>query len=107
MKCQGQVVHDVNGKPILDQLFVTDSTQIREMQQDLIKAKQEAEESNRLKSAFLANMSHEIRTPLNAIVGFSHLLSEIQDKAEYEKIRGVIKENSELLWKIVNDILDL
>ena len=67
-----------------------------------------AEESNRLKSAFLANMSHEIRTPLNAIVGFSDVLtaegSSDEDRKGYSEI---IKSNSDLLLRLINDILDL
>ena len=75
---------------------------------ELIKAKEEAEESNRLKSAFLANMSHEIRTPLNAIVGFSNVLvagtCSQEDKESYSEI---IQTNSELLLHLINDILDI
>ena len=56
-----------------------DITQLKETEQMLIKAKEKAEEADRLKSAFLANMSHEIRTPLNAIVGFSSMLEEAED----------------------------
>ena len=74
----------------------------------LREAKDRAEESNRLKSAFLANMSHEIRTPLNAIVGFSDVLSAgdtaIDDQRGYFEI---IKANSDLLLRRINDILDV
>ena len=74
----------------------------------LREAKDRAEESNRLKSAFLANMGHEIRTPLNAIVGFSDVLSAgdtaIDDQRGYFEI---IKANSDLLLRLINDILDV
>ena len=77
-------------------------------EKDLRVAKDRAEESNRLKSAFLANMSHEIRTPLNSIVGFSDVLamggSAEDEQQSYYKI---IKTNSDLLLRLINDILDL
>ena len=77
-------------------------------QADLYEAKDRAEESNRLKSAFLANMSQEIRTPLNAIVGFSDVLasggSSDEDQRNYFRI---IQSNSDLLLRLINDILDL
>lgn len=66
-----------------------------------------AEEANQLKSAFLANMSHEIRTPLNAIVGFSNLLSMVEDKEEMLEYAGIIETNTELLLQLINDILDM
>lgn len=67
-----------------------------------------AEESDRLKSAFLANMSHEIRTPLNAVVGFSNLLTSKEATTEdIEQYRNIINLNSDLLLKLINDILDL
>jgi signal transduction histidine kinase len=62
---------------------------------------------DKLKSAFLANMSHEIRTPLNAIVGFSDLLADVEDKNDCKKFVNVIHANNELLLKLINDILDL
>lgn len=68
---------------------------------------EKAEESNRMKSAFLANMSHEIRTPLNAIVGFSQLMIETNDKAEQAEFVRIIQNNNDLLLQIINDILDL
>ena len=69
-------------------------------------AKEQAEESNRLKSAFVANISHEIRTPLNAIVGFSGLLEDADEEERKEFIR-IINNNSDLLLDLVNDVLDL
>ena len=70
-------------------------------------AKEEAEESNRIKSAFLANMSHEIRTPLNAIVGFSSLLTETEDMKDRKQYMAIVQENTELLLQLISDILDL
>lgn len=79
----------------------------KQLEQDLIKAKEKAEESNRLKSAFLANMSHEIRTPLNAIVGFSGLLVNTEDSKEKNEYINIIENNNQLLLQLINDILDL
>lgn len=69
-------------------------------------AKEQAEESNRLKTAFVANISHEIRTPLNAIVGFSSLLEDADEEDRKEFIR-IINNNSDLLLDLVNDVIDL
>lgn len=85
-----------------------DVTKDKEQEQELRAAKEKAEESDRLKSAFLANMSHEIRTPLNAIVGFSSILLDesipAQDRKSFSEI---IRINSDLLLRLINDILDI
>lgn len=84
-----------------------DITELKETERELIIAKEKAEESNRLKTAFLANMSHEIRTPLNAIVGFSDLLGEIEDKEDKQEYIEIIKKNNKILLQLISDILDL
>ena len=82
-------------------------TDMEKMKRNLLKAKERAEESDKLKSAFLANISHEIRTPLNAIVGFSQLIAECDDAEERRTYYGVVEESSGHLLKLVNEILDL
>ena len=84
-----------------------DITDLKETEMKLIKARDRAEESDRLKSAFLANMSHEIRTLLNAIVGFSNLLAYAQDESEKQQYISIVEENNELLLQLISDILDL
>lgn len=80
----------------------------KQMEADLVIAKEKAEESDRLKSAFLANMSHEIRTPLNSIIGFSELLTDTSFEPEQkdEFIQHII-ENGNYLLNIISDIVDL
>lgn len=70
-------------------------------------AKEKAEEADRLKSTFLANMNHEIRTPLNAIVGFSQILIEEEDKEARLEYANIIQNNNELLQRIISDVLDI
>ncbi len=82
--------------------------ELEESQDALRDAKNRAEESSRLKSAFLANMSHEIRTPLNAIVGFSDVLSAGGSSEEEQRAYfDIIRTNSDLLLRLINDILDV
>ncbi len=85
-----------------------DITERKKIEQELVKAKERAEESDRLKSAFLANMSHEIRTPMNAILGFSEILQhegiQPEDRKEYIKL---IHDKGNDLMNIISDLIDL
>jgi PAS domain S-box-containing protein len=75
---------------------------------ELVKAKEKAEESDRLKTSFLQNMSHEIRTPMNAIMGFSSLMVEVFDnKSKLEKYTKIINQRCSDLLGIINDLLDI
>ncbi|MBP5589096.1 MAG: two-component sensor histidine kinase, partial [Bacteroidales bacterium] len=82
---------------------------LKQNEKNLIRAKEQAEESEMLKSAFLANMSHEIRTPLNAIVGFSSVICDEEDLSpeEKKKYSDLVSTNSNLLLGLIEDILDL
>ncbi|MBI9069669.1 MAG: PAS domain S-box protein [Salinivirgaceae bacterium] len=87
---------------------IQDITKLKEVEAELIKAKERAEESDSLKTGFLTNMSHEIRTPLNAVLGFSQLLlkNNLSD-AEKKKFSEYIRINGEGLAKIIDDIIDI
>lgn len=88
--------------------YQVDETDQKHFEQELVAAKERAEESDRLKSAFLANMSHEIRTPMNAIIGFSSLLSNghlpAKRQATYLEL---IQENCQYLLRLIDDIVDI
>jgi len=85
-----------------------DITSLKQINEELVKAKNEAEASNRLKTSFLANISHEIRTPLNSVVGFANLLlAENPDSESREEYVDHINYNSEKLLQIIGDIIDL
>ncbi len=100
-------VEDEAGNIVVITFIQRDITEDIIYQQNLITAKNKAEEADKLKSTFLANMSHEIRTPLNAIVGFSELLTETDDAKEKFEYKQLIETNSEILLKLIGDILDL
>ncbi len=102
------VFSDENKAEIIGGLLrFEDITEKLKMDRMLHEAKEQAEESNRLKSAFLANMSHEIRTPLNAIVGFSEMICQTDSEDDKQEFTKIISSNNELLLQLINDILDL
>lgn len=84
-----------------------DITELKDMEESLIEARNKAETSDRLKSAFLANMSHEIRTPLNSIIGFSDLLVHCDDAEERQQYAEIIRRNNTILLQLITDILDI
>jgi PAS domain S-box-containing protein len=102
------IVRTDNGEVLGSLTISRDITRLKQVHEELIKAKFEAEASNRLKSSFLANISHEIRTPLNSVVGFSNLLlsNGLSEDVKAEYIEN-INHNSEKLLQIIGDIIDL
>ncbi|HKK80770.1 MAG TPA: PAS domain S-box protein, partial [Prolixibacteraceae bacterium] len=86
-----------------------DITYKKEMYEELVGAKNKAEESDRLKTSFLANMSHEIRTPLNSILGFTDLLKEAEhlSKSDRKEFSSIIEKSADSLLQIINDIIDI
>lgn len=101
------VIHNYEKKPIITGLLLN-VQQVKDKEQELINARHLAEQAE-LKQSFLANMSHEIRTPLNAIVGFSNLLITENEFSQEERkeFAAIIDNNTSLLLKLVNDILEL
>ena len=99
--------HDIDGMPTR---IVGTSKRIdnrKALEQELVDARNRAEESDRLKTAFIANMSHEIRTPLNAIVGFTSVLSDVQDAAERQQLLDLVYENTQKLLVIIDDVVNI
>lgn len=89
-------------------IAITDITYLKEIERELIKARNMAEESDRLKTAFLANMSHEIRTPMNAILGFMELLKRSDLLQEdRENFISIIEESGKRLLSTINDIIEI
>ena len=87
-----------------------DVTELKRVQEELVRARDEAEQANRSKSTFLANMSHELRTPLNAIIGYSQMLQEdcgLVNSAEFHPDLAKIERSGHMLLAIINDVLDL
>ncbi|MGA9099167.1 MAG: response regulator [Methanotrichaceae archaeon] len=88
------------------QMAVIDITKRKLMEEELMAAKEAAEEAVRAKAAFLANMSHELRTPLNSIIGFTSLLLEEPQSPEYKDWLEIMRTSGEALLALINDVLD-
>ncbi|WP_372650983.1 PAS domain S-box protein [Draconibacterium sp.] len=103
-----RAIKDKNGNTISYDGFIIDVSEMKKSQNELIAAKEKAEESDRLKSAFLANMSHEIRTPMNGILGFTSLLlkPDLNDETK-EKYIQTIHQSGERMLNTVNDIVEM
>ena len=108
---------DVSSAPVTEDggivsiiMIIRDITERKRSEMELIRAKEKAEDSDKLKSAFLANMSHEIRTPMNGILGFASLIQvEVEEDisprtAQYAQI---INDNCQSLLQLLDDIIDI
>lgn len=104
---RGLIIRDKKGKAIRIIGAASNITKREEIKNELIQAKEQAEELAGFKDQFLANMSHEIRTPLNGIIGFTKILLRDKTTKEQRHQLNAIKTSSDILLVVVNDILDL
>ncbi|HVN59117.1 MAG TPA: PAS domain S-box protein [Bacteroidales bacterium] len=102
------LVFDFSGRPSSLMIVCRDITFRKKIEEDLISAKNKAEENDKLKTAFLHNISHEIRTPLNGIVGFTSLLDDPDlSKDQRQSFVEIIKKSSDHLLAIISDIIEI
>lgn len=100
--------HDVSERKKAEQLLKEKNEELQAANNELLAAKEKAEESDRLKSSFLANMSHEIRTPMNGILGFVDILKqpELVGNQQQDYLTLIEKSGNRML-NIINDIIDI
>lgn len=99
-------VKDITGKVSHYVSMQVEIGHLKELEEDLIKSKENAEKANNSKSLFLATMSHEIRTPMNGIIGMSEILNSALTTAEQKGYLELIESSANNLLTIINDILD-
>ncbi len=111
LSARGEAARGPDGQPLHMIGAVVDTTERRRFEEELVAAKDAAEEANRAKSTFIANMSHELRTPLSAIIGYSEMLQEeIEDSGDPAGLANdmsKIEGNARHLLGLINDVLDL
>lgn len=101
------LLKDEDGRYSVVAALARDITELKRQSAELVKAKEEAERSLKVKERFLANMSHEIRTPMNGVIGMVDLLNDTVLNDEQRDYVRTIRRSSETLLNILNDILDL
>ncbi|WP_337042741.1 PAS domain S-box protein [Emticicia sp. 17c] len=105
----------ISGTPIIDEDGKTvgsigihyDITKRKQLEQELAKAKQIAEDARSAEKQFLANMSHEMRTPLNAIIGMTHLLFDTRPSQQQKEYLDILKGSADFLYGLISDLLDM
>lgn len=109
VEVNGALLRDASGNVVGSLEILRDITERKQVEILLKQAKESAEAANKAKTAFLANMSHELRTPMNSILGFTDILLEREENnnKERKELLGIIKNSSDKLLHIINELLDL
>ena len=106
LEISGQPIHNKDGKVTGHFGVSVDVTNFMKARKELEIVTKQASESVRMKSGFMASMTHELRTPLNAIVGFTSVLSALADSPERPEYVRIIRNSSDMLQRLINDIID-